>query len=284
MSKVQVPYFSESAIHLAHVCALETWQGFSYSTGKQFEEAITVHSRTTKMSSSKIVVLSDEYFMGRLTNQLFSIVKPRDFKNNYPINDSFLDGFRKIAGIKQTERRGPKPSYADGLAYLKKHIADDYRQYQQLNNIEDKRVEAVSYADRLSIAFTTQTLPNSQNSEHIMLATRLLFFVMPNCLIFNYSPEIAKGLRLTGNAEKDIAEYQDKLWTGLNLNWKTLCKYDMPLPKHLGNYVYEIAKKSGWWQRRILDLALKHHYTKGNGLKISERVKTNFFTKPQSIL
>ena len=71
---------------------------------------------------SKIIVLSDEYFMGRLSTQLFSIIKPKDFKNTFPINDSFLDGFRKVAGIKQTERRGPKPYYAGGIAFLKKRF------------------------------------------------------------------------------------------------------------------------------------------------------------------
>jgi hypothetical protein len=109
MSKLEVPYFSDSAIHLAHVCALETWQGYSYATGKKFEEQIDLYSRTSKSNSSNIVTLSDEYFMERLTAQLFSIVKPRGFKNIHPINDSFLDKFRKIAGIKQSERRGSKP-------------------------------------------------------------------------------------------------------------------------------------------------------------------------------
>ena len=188
MSKVQVPFFSESAIHLAHVCALETWQGYSYSTGKQFSEALTVHNRVTKTNASKIIVLSDEYFMGRLSTQLFSIVKP--------INDSFLDGFRKVAGIKQTERRGPKPYYAGGIAFLKKQIAEDYRKYQKLNDIAGKKLEAISYANNLSIAFTEQKIPDTLTSEHVMLATRLLFFTMPNCLIFNYSPEIAKGLEV----------------------------------------------------------------------------------------
>jgi hypothetical protein len=284
MGKVQVPYFSDSAIHLAHVCALETWQGYSYATGKKFEESISIPNSTTETSSSNIVVLSDEYFMGRLTTQLFSIIKPREFKNNFPINDIFLNGFRKVAGIKQTERRGPKPSYVDGLAYLKRQIANEYRQYHQLIDIDRKRLEAITYARNLSLAFTQQTLPNVQINAHVMLATRLLFFIMPNCLIFNYSPEIAKGLKLSGNAEKDISEYQHKLWTGLNLNWAILCKYEMPLPKHLHSYVYDNAKKSGWWQRRILDLALKLHYTKGNGLKISERVKASLFTKPHTIV
>ena len=284
MSKVQVPYLSESAIHLAHVCALETWRGNSYSTGKQFSEPLSHQSRGSKTASIKVYVLSDEYFMERLSTQLFSIVRPRNFKNNFPINDSFLEAFRKVAGIKQTERRGPKPTYVGGLTYMKKSIADDYRQYQDLNDIEDKRIEAVSYANSLSIAFTNQDIPDVQKSEHVMLATRLLFFLMPNCLIFNYSPEIAKGLKLSGNAEKDILEYQDKLWIGLNSNWATLCKYEMPLPKRLDSYVYELAKKSGWWQRRIYDLALKHNYTKGNGLKISEQVKASFFTKPYPII
>jgi hypothetical protein len=284
MSKLEVPYFSDSAIHLAHVCALETWQGYSYATGKKFEEQIDLYSRTSKSNSSNIVTLSDEYFMERLTAQLFSIVKPRGFKNIHPINDSFLDKFRKIAGIKQSERRGSKPSYAGGIAYLKSKIASDYRQYQRITDIDKKRIEAVTYANRLSIAFTKQNFPHQQNSEHVMLATRLLFFIMPNCLIFNYSPEIAKGLRLTGNAQKDIAEYQEKMWTGLNLNWATLCKYEMPMPKHLGDFTYSEAKKSGWWQRRIFDLALKHNYAKVEGIKISQRVKSSLFLKPYSII
>ena len=284
MSKVQVPYLSESSIHLAHVCALETWQGYSYATGKPFNESLTVHNRVTKTNSTKIVVLSDEYFMERLSTQLFSIIKPKDFQNTFPINDSFLDGFRKIAGIKQTERRGPKPSYLGGISFLKKPIAEDYRNYQKVIDIADKKLEAIGYANNLSIAFTEQKIPDTLTSEHVMLATRLLFFTMPNCLIFNYSPEIAKGLKLSGNAEKDITEYQNKLWDGLNLNWATLCKYDMPLPKHLNSYVYDVAKKSGWWQRRIFDLALKHMFTKGNNLKLSERVKTSLFTKPYPIV
>lgn len=284
MSKPHVPYLTESAIHLAHVCALETWRGFNYATGKQFDEPISLHKRQTKTSSIKVVTFSDEYILERLSTQLLSIVKPKDFKNTNPINDSFLDGFRKIAGIKQTERRGPKPSYVNGIGFLKKKVADDYRQYHQLTDTEVKRTEAVTYANNLSVAFTDQTTPNGQSSEHVMLATRLLFFIMPNCLVFNYSPQIAKGLKLTGNAEKDIAEYQEKLWIGINNNWSTLSKYEMPLPKHLNSYVYELARSSGWWQRRIFDLALKHHYTKGNGIKVSESVKNALFTKPYLIV
>jgi len=117
-----------------------------------------------------------------------------------------------------------------------------------------------------------------------MLATRLLFFAMPNCLIFNYSPEMAKGLKLAGKTENHIAEYQEKLWSGLNLNWATLCNFDMPLPKHLPPYIYDVAKKSGWWQRRIFDLALKHNFTKGDNLKISEKVKSSLFNKPNIIV
>lgn len=284
MSKVQVPYLSESAIHLGHVCALETWQGYSYATGKPFSAPLTVHHPETKTNSSEIVVLSDEYFIDRLSTQLFSIIKPKYFKNTFPIDESFLDEFRKVAGLMQTERRGPKPNYAGGLSFLKKLIANDYRSYQNLPNIHDKKFKAIKYAENLSVAFTTQKLPNATESEHVMLSTRLLFFVMPNCLVFNYSPEIAKGLKLSGNAKNDIAEYQEKMWEGLNANWATLCKYDMPLPKHLNSYIYDVAKKSGWWQRRIFDLAMKNNCSKGIGLKLSEKVKSSFFTKPHLII
>jgi hypothetical protein len=141
MSKLQVPYFSESAIHLAHLCALETWQGYSYATGKQFREALIFNDRVTKKESVEVVDLSDEYFLERLSKQLFSIIKPRDFINTFPVNDSFLDAFRKVAGIKQTERRGPKPCYVGGIALLKNSIAEDYRKYQKLKDIDIKNLK-----------------------------------------------------------------------------------------------------------------------------------------------
>jgi hypothetical protein len=284
MSKVQVPYFSESAIHLAHLCALETWQGYNYATGKKVEEPLVLSNRETKTSPIKLLTLSDEYFLDRLSTLLFSKVKPREFKNQHPINDSFLDCFRKVAGIKQTERRGPKPNYVSGTQFLVKDVADSYRRYNKHVDTQSKIDEVISCVQSLSVAFTDQKVLNQQTSQHVMLATRLLYFVMPNCLVFNYSPEIAKGLRLKGDAEKDIVEYQHKLWEGLNLNWNLLCKYDMPLPKNLDPYIYDVAKSAGWWQRRIFDLALKNNYTKGNSIKVSERVKTALYTKPNIIV
>ena len=70
---------------------------------------------------------------------------------------------------------------------------------------------------------------------------------------------------------------------GLKLNWSNLCDYDMPLPKVIDRKIYDLAKSSGWWQRRIYDLALKFNSSKGSNIVISERVKSEFFANPKII-
>lgn len=283
MSKVNVPYFSESAIYLAHLCAIETWHGASYVTGEQFEGELTLQDSHTKTIKHENLILSDEYFLDRLATQLFSIVK-KSITNQYPTDNTFLDAFRKIAGIKGTERRGSKPDYTSGTAFLMKGAISSYRQYHRHMTVQDKIDEVIDCIEKLSTAFTYQTDPNIQTSEHTMLATRLLFFLMPNCLVFNYSSAIAKGLKLKGKPQENIEEYQYKLWEGLNLNWSTLCKFDMPLPKNLDPFIYNEAKKSGWWQRRIFDLALKNNYTHENTINVSSHVISSFYNKPNIIV
>ena len=277
MSKEQVPFLTESAIHLAHLCALETWRGFSYTSGKQFNDVIVVRNKDTKINSTKFETLSDEYFMSRCTQQVFSILKPKSYINNAPLDESFLDAFRKVAGIKQSQRRGPKPNYTQGIAYFKKSIAEDYKEYQALATL-DKPLGILSAITNLSVAFTDQS--EELNSEHEMLASRLLFFFMPDALIFNYSPGIASKLKLKGTTEFQMEAYQKKLWDGLNLNWHILSQYDMPLPKLMDETIYQIAKKSGWWQRRIYDLALKFYSDKSGSLIISNKIKDSFLSKP----
>ena len=116
-----------------------------------------------------------------------------------------------------------------------------------------------------------------------MLATRILFFVMPNITVFNFSPEIEKILNLKGERDETIFIYQEKLWEGLKLNWSNLCEYDMPPPKNIDRKIYDLAEQSGWWQRRIYDLALKFYASKGDNIVISERVKSKFLANPSII-
>ncbi len=281
MSQVQIPLLTKSAIHLAHLCALETWQGYSYSKGTLFNNVLVEHTPGTNYKSTKVVQLSDEYLMSRFAAHLFGIIKPKDFPNTTPISESLMDEFRNVAGIKTTERRGPKPDYSGGSDYFKKQVAEDYKSCLNAS-LEDKPYESVFATKNLSIALTYQNSDRIE-SKHIMLATRILFFVMPNIAVFNLSPEIEKFLSLKGDREDTIFIYQDKLWDGLKLNWSNLCEYDMPPPKSIDRTIYDLAKQSGWWQRRVFDLALKFLTTKGNNIVISEKVKSAFLANAKII-
>ena len=281
MSQLQVPLLTKSALHLAHLSALETWQGYSYSSGKRFDSVLVESVQGNTLNSAKVVTLSDEYLLSRFATHLLAIHKPKHFDNKNPISDSLLDEFRNVAGIRTTERRGPKPDYIGGKEYLKKQVLIDYKMCLNAQ-LDDKPYEPIYAIQNFSIALTHQDTDSVQ-SEHIMLATRLLFYIMPNILLFNYSPEIAKILNLNSDRENAIFYYQEKLWDGLKLNWLNLCEYHMPPPKEIDKKIYDLAKQSGWWQRRVFDLALKFHATQGNGIHISEQVKLNFLSNPKLI-
>jgi hypothetical protein len=281
MSQAQVPLLTKSAIHLAHLCALETWQGYSYSKGTPFNNVLVEQSPGVSYKSTNALSLSDEYLMSRFASHLLSIVKPKEFPNTTPISESLMDEFRNVAGIKSTERRGPKPDYSGGIDYFKKQVLEDYKCCLNAS-LEEKPYESVFATKNLSIALTHQNSDRIE-SEHIMLATRILFFVMPNVTVFNFSPEIEKVLSLKGDREDTIFIYQEKLWDGLKLNWSNLCEYDMPPPKDIDRKIYDLAKQSGWWQRRVYDLALKLYSTKGNNIIISEKVKSAFLANTKMI-
>jgi len=282
MSKLQVPNFTLSALHLAHICSLETWQGINYSSGKKFDEQLILYNSESKSTSTKEVRLSDEYFLHRCATQLHHLLKPNAFINTYPLNDSFIDKFRKVAGIRGAQRRGPTPDIANGLTYLKRTVKTDYRDYKKVPLSSSKYVGSLVLINNLSIAFTVQT-NQIPASNHLMLSTRLLFFVMPDVLIFNYSPEIAKKLKLSGDTKKDIKDYYDLLWDGFNRNWDLLKNFEMPPATCLDEKLWDLTKDAGWWQRRVYDLALKQ-YSSAVPINISDRVKSRFYKLPQIMI
>ena len=91
MSQAQVPLLTKSAIHLAHLCALETWQGYSYSKGTLFNNLLVEHSPGSSYKSTNLLPLSDEYLMSRFATHLLSIIYPKEFKNTTPISISLIN-------------------------------------------------------------------------------------------------------------------------------------------------------------------------------------------------
>ena len=88
------------------------------------------------------------------------------------------------------------------------------------------------------------------------LASRVLFFAMPELHVFNYSLPLIESLKAfrvyTGS---DLADVDAVMYDLLQENLKELKK--LPRPKFSGkNGLSKAIKLGDWWERRVLDLAL----------------------------
>ena len=79
--------------------------------------------------------------------------------------------------------------------------------------------------------------------------------------IANFSNGLAKSLTLQSRPEAAIHTFYQIFQNCLDINSKQLSKYE--IPQSLGildDVIYNEAKSSDWWQRRILDITLLHHF------------------------
>ncbi len=99
---------------------------------------------------------------------------------------------------------------------------------------------------------------------HAALSTRFLFFSLPILPIFNYSTKIASLFKLNGKVANRIPSYYEIIASIYLRNWKNLKNYQMPLSNHIDDDYWLLIKENGWWQRRVLDIALLLYTKKFN--------------------
>jgi hypothetical protein len=116
--------------------------------------------------------------------------------------------------------------------------------------------ELASQLNESKVAGTV--IPGSGDQK--ALASRVLFFAMPELHIFNYSGPLIESLKSRrchiGSEVSEVYEVMNDL---LNSNLKELKK--LPRPKFTSKHGISKAIKLGdWWERRVLDLALLENW------------------------
>jgi hypothetical protein len=98
----------------------------------------------------------------------------------------------------------------------------------------------------------------------VALASRILFFAFPKIGFFNFSNDLVEALHLQTRPQAAIENFHIIMEKGLLQNAVQLNGLPTPtLDPMLDPIVYQGAILNGdWWQRRVLDLALKIHFSK----------------------
>jgi hypothetical protein len=278
----EVPAFSSSFLALADVCARELWVGRGYDDGKvQVGRAPTIRGAEGKYKENH---LSDEIFLylcsGRFMYQALS--------NRYPaphrITEAFVrNDFMRVARLNALNTRISNLNIAHGIDYLHTSTVLDYQIWKHIPTPDYFSIFSYMFIETVGDAFFTPTNSNLWGSQ-IALASRLLFFTIPDAPIYNFSSDIAAGLGLSGyTTTVQLPYYIDYLHHGYKKNWCNLSKFEMPTSNLINPQIWNRARNAGWWQRRVYDLALVMYFefvAKNKPIKLSKYVKQQFSTMP----
>lgn len=278
----RLPTFSNSAIHLADLCARELWHGRSFEDGKPLE-FIDVLPNTESGQPNKLwrKPHSDEDLLETFASPFLASA----FDNTIPISE-VIDVhhvekyFMSAARLNVLKAKNSTIDYSNGIQVLFSDLVTHYKQWNSSESEEAFSEIGMEITRVLGEAFY-RTNSSQQTGAQIALASRLLFFAIPDFPLFNYSTGISDGLKLRGTAAEIIPQYFETLEEGYERNFHVLSSFEMPYPTKLNPIIWNRARSSGWWQRRVFDLALVLFFRENEEttLKVNDNIKNIFFTK-----
>lgn len=227
-----VPIFSKLELDKADLCARALWHGINFKTG------FRAHT-------------SDADLLNRFATPFYHIPL-----NNGAYTTSLLDLHDLLVAceLKVLYRGGSKMDGAKGL----NAIAHDIFPYVYKDWLarQSSQVPYEYYAadavQRLSDALV---LP--PDSNRIVLASRMLFFIVPDMQCFNMNGKVAVAFGLPTRPHYARIEFCELMAKGLRDNLKILKSYNLPINAHgVDAETYTKTQMSDWWQRRVLDLAV----------------------------
>lgn len=237
---ITVPKFSANQLALAEVCAVELWNGFDYQTGKEFD-------------------VSDEDLLVMFSTPTFAMY--RSARTRQHLTEIDIRELIRIARLKALFRSEQPTDFQGAIAAYRTTALATYTGF---NRKTLPLANPYDYATKATLDWSIKFVNNSsasRNGNHrVPLACRILFFAMPDMMVFNFSNGLAKKMRLQSRPQAAIPNFNKLLYDGLQLNKVLLKNLDMPKPTTLSEDIWLAANKGGWWQRRVLDLALLLHF------------------------
>ena len=256
------PVITQNEFDLADACARELWRGYNYS--------------------NESPIISDEILFAWFGNPFIDLQKNK--ATNLHIYSECIDRFITIIDMPKI-RNNQTLDIENGILTLQYICRSDYAKWIRDNA---KKINTISKYD-LVINMTIKTANGFfrpynriRNGSFYPLATRILFFAAPNLPIYNLSEKICAALKLKPvRTEEAFINFYHLMNKIAEDNWEKLCNYKMPLSNgNINDKYWLIAAENGWWQRRVLDLALM--INKGN-IKNKKFIKQIVTTKTNNL-
>ena len=237
---IPVLQFSANQLALAEVCAMELWNGYDYQTGK-------------------VCGVSDEDLLVMFATPTLAIFK--NTRTRQTITELDIRELIRVAKLQALFRSTQATDFQGAIAAYRTTALAVYSGWRKKTI---RLANPYDYATRAtldwSVKFVNNTSASINGNHRVPLACRILFFAMPDMMVFNFSNGLAKQMRLQSRPQAAIPYFNKLLSDGLQLNKALLSNLEMPKPTVLAEDIWQLANKGDWWKRRVLDLALLLHF------------------------
>jgi hypothetical protein len=239
---ISVPIFSAYDLALAELCALDLWNGIDYETGKENH-------------------ISDEDLLHRFAAPVQSMLN--NANTNQIITEHDIRQLVRVANLKALFRSKNPTDFQAGINAFKSEVLSDYTDW--LNGATAASQSEI--ANKITLAWSQTFVRNStgytvHGNYRVPLAVRILFFALPDLMIFNFSNQLAEAMQLQKRPQAALPCFNALLEQGFIDNKHELDKLVMPRPALVRNEIWVKAEQNGWWKRRVIDLALLLHFNK----------------------
>lgn len=283
----KVPNFARAAIKLADICAKEIWVGKNYKEDKILEAQIEIGRVSPEGNYTSNVLnclTSDEVFLHILSPHFLQHSKSKiSWRYTNSLSEINLKAYIKVARLSQKELKGQNFNLPAGLNFLESVAIADYKNWIRNKSPNNYWQSAADLVERFSLSMTNTPVQPGLGSFPTA-ASRILFMTAPDIPFFNMSLDIYQKLGM-GSEDNNvkIQLYYETLAEGLERNWALLNEFDMPKFHNHHDELWLRIRNSGWWQRRIYDLALKNYFSNAP-IEFNIHTRDIFLTKPHMYL
>ena len=232
---IPVPKFSSFEIKQAELCSQALWEGIDFRTNELAE-------------------ISDELL---LNNFYVSFQHSLNFpRRRSLITEPNLRQLIRVAELKAMYRSTLPIDFNQGIASIKSVVMPTYRLSTGINPTYTRLNGTTKAIMDLSLCWVNNPNNSLNGNYRVPFSSRLLFFCTPELMVFNFSNELARKMRLQTRPQAALPQFNALLEDGMRLNRALLRRLKLPEKSALSQDNWNKINTTDWWQRRVLDLAL----------------------------
>ncbi len=233
--RIPIPRFSKTEIDTADLCATALFYGIDFETGK---------SQT-----------SDAYFLETFATQFYKYDQTGTFLRP-PIMVLELRELIKTARVYILYRGIAGMDFAKGIRTIKTELHPIYKSVIKPSYRGTPDIDAA-----LCLKSLSDGLVKNNGDNRLVLASRLLFFLIPDLQVFNMNNAMATHFGLPTRPHYHYSQFFSLMSKGLKTNQTRLNPLKLPndIFGELSQTTWERVRRTDWWHRRVIDLAILIH-------------------------